>query len=225
MNPPSVLSVALLTLLVLATAQAREAAIDVDYSPVQRCDAGDGSSIYTDKPCAVFRARPARMSEDLAFRIAMANAGVAADQAASQEMALGVYRDASEPLRASIPAPTGRRSAAAGCARSPEQLSRDLVGAFALHDVNRVAESYHWAGMSQRQALPVMKQLERLSAKPLADARFLSAWIGSGDQAATAIPADAGLMQLVFAGNVARTMDFEVRRHSGCYFISSPVLS
>jgi hypothetical protein len=121
-------------------------------------------------------------------------------------------------------AATGRRSAVAGCARSPEQLSRDLVGAFALHDVNRVAESYHWAGMSQRQATPVMKQLEHLSAKPLADARFLSAWIGSGEHAAAAMPADAGLIQLVFAGN-GRTMDFEVRRHSGCYFISSPMPS
>ena len=34
-----------------------------------------------------------------------------------------------------------------------------------------------------------------------------------------------GLMQLVFAGNGARTMDFEVRRQSGCYFISSPMMS
>ncbi|MFC5579315.1 hypothetical protein ACFPOA_14985 [Lysobacter niabensis] len=215
-----VLSTAFLTTLVLATAQAREAGTDTNYSPVQRCDAGDGNSIYTDKPCAVLRARPARMSDDLAFRIAMTNA----HQAASQELALGAYRDASEPLQA-IPAGTGRRSAAAGCARSPEQLSRDLVGAFALHDVNRVAESYHWAGMSQRQSVPVMKQLERLSAKPLADARFLSAWIGSGEQAAATIPSDAGLMQLVFAGNGARTMDFEVRRQSGCYFISSPMMS
>ena len=220
MKTSSVLTAACLTLLVLTTAQAREPSTDT-YSPIQRCDAGDGNSIYTDKPCAALRARPARMSEDLAFRIALNNA----HQAASQELALGAYRDASEPLQATIPAGTGRRSAAAGCARSPEQLSRDLVGAFALHDVNRVAESYHWAGMSQRQAVPVMKQLERLSAKPLADARFLSAWIGSGEQAAAAIPADAGLMQLVFAGNGARTMDFEVRRQSGCYFISSPMMS
>jgi hypothetical protein len=221
MKPSPALSVAFLAMLVLATAQAREADTDINYSPIQRCDAGDGNSIYTDKSCAALRARPARMSDDLAFRIAMTNA----HQVASQGMALGAYRDASEPLQAAIPAGTGRRSAAAGCARSPQQLSRDLVGAFALHDVNRVAESYHWAGMSQRQAVPVMKQLERLSAKPLADARFLSAWIGSGEQAAASMPADAGLMQLVFAGNGARTMDFEVRRQSGCYFISSPTMS
>ena len=150
---------------------------------VYRCDGGDGNAIYTDKPCAVLRAQPGRMSDDLSLRIAMASTGDYAD--ASQELAVGAYRDAAEPLRATLPATT-RRSASAGCARSPQQLSRDLVGAFALHDVNRVAESYHWAGMSQRRALPVMKQLERLSARSLADARFLAAWIDSGDHAAAA---------------------------------------
>ncbi|GAB3370897.1 hypothetical protein GCM10027431_19100 [Lysobacter rhizosphaerae] len=180
-------------------------------SPIlQRCQAPDGNAVYTDKPCAAFRAQPTRISEELAFRLAMADTG-------DEQATLGsVYRDASEPLHEAIP---GRRSAAAGCARSPEQLSQDLVGAFALHDVNRVAESYHWAGMSNRSALPVMKQLERLSAQPLSDARFLSAWIGSGQQ--TVIPQDAGLMQLVFAGGSRRIVDFEVRRYAGCYFIAS----
>ena len=220
MKLSSVLSTAFLATLVLASAQARDASAEAYDSPIQRCEAEDGNSIYTDKTCAVFQARPARMSDDLATRIAMAKAAEA--RFSSEAVALGAYRDASEPLQVTLP---GRRSAAAGGARSPQQLSRDLVGAFALHDVNRVAESYHWAGMNQRQALPVMKQLERLSEKPLADARFLAAWIGSGEQAASAIPADAGLMQLVFADNGGRTMDFEVRRHSGCYFISSPIMS
>jgi hypothetical protein len=214
---------ALLATLVLASAQARGTGDAIEQSPVQRCDDGNGNAIYTDKPCAQLRAQPTRLSDDLSFRIALANTGNYPD--ASQELAVGAYRDAAEPLQATLPAATVRRSASAGCARSPQQLSRDLVGAFALHDVNRVAESYHWAGMSQRRALPVMRQLERLSAKPLADARFLAAWIDSGERADAAIPADAGLMQLVFAGNGGRTMDFEVRRHAGCYFISSPMLS
>jgi hypothetical protein len=209
----------------LASAQAREADTEASYSPIQRCDSGDGNSIYTDKPCAMFHAQPVRISDDLSMRIAMANAGNLDGQDVAQDMAVGVYRDASGSMQGSITARTGRRSAAAGCARSPEQLSRDLVGAFALHDVNRVAESFHWVGMSQRRAVPVMKQLERLSAKPLADARFLAAWIGSGEQAASSMRDDAGLMQLVFDGNGGRTMDFEVRRHAGCYFISSPMMS
>jgi len=189
----------------------------LDAPAIQRCEAPDGNAIYTDKPCAAFRARPSRMSDDLSIRLALAAAETRRSGFGMQAASLGAYRDASEPLRATLP---GRRSPAAGCARSPQQLSRDLVGAFALHDVNRVAESYHWAGMNQRQALPVMKQLERLSAQPLADARFLAAWIGSGEQAAAQMPADAGLMQLVFADG-GRIIDFEVRRYSGCYFIAS----
>lgn len=185
-----------------------------DASIVQRCEAPDGNAVYTDKPCAMFQARPSRVSDDLAIRLALAEASSYPD--AETPASVGAYRDASEPMRVALP---GRRSATAGCARSPQQLSRNLVGTFALHDVNRVAESYHWTGMNQRQALPVMKQLEHLSAQPLADARFLAAWIGSGDLAA-AMPRDAGRMQLVFADG-ARSVDFEVRRHSGCYFIAS----
>jgi len=187
-----------------------------DAPVIQRCEATDGTPIYTDRHCGAFRARPVRLSDDLAIRLAMADRGNTGD-ISSQAMSLGAYRDASEPVRMAL---SGRRSPAAGCARSPQQLANDLVGAFALHDVNRVAESYHWAGMSHRQALPVMKQLERLSAQPLADARFLSAWIGSGEEAAARMPADAGLMQLVFADG-GRVVDFEVRRYSGCYFIKS----
>ncbi|KQY55089.1 hypothetical protein ASD14_02710 [Lysobacter sp. Root494] len=208
-----------IALFVFAAAPAipQHAARAASASVIQRCEAPDGNAIYTDKPCGAFRARPSRLSDDLGIRLAMAEAETRRGDIASQPVSFGAYRDASEPLRATLP---GRRSLSAGCARSPQQLSRDLVGAFALHDVNRVAESYHWAGMSQRQALPVMKQLERLSAQPLADARFLSAWIGSGEVAATRIPTDAGLMQLVFADG-GRIIDFEVRRYSGCYFIAS----
>ena len=189
----------------------------LDAPVIQRCEASDGNAIYTDKPCAAFRAQPSRLSDDLNIRLAIAEAENRRNGIDSHDLTLGAYRDASEPLRATIP---GRRSPSAGCARSPQQLSRDLVGAFAQHDVNRVAESYHWAGMSHRQALPVMKQLEHLAAQPLADARFLSAWIGSGEQALAQMPADAGLMQLVFADG-GRILDFEVRRYSGCYFIAS----
>ncbi|WP_386754385.1 hypothetical protein [Lysobacter yangpyeongensis] len=201
---------AALALTTLGSAPAPEAMASGEPA-IQRCEAADGNALYTDKPCAAFHARPVRISDDLSLRLALAKAGERAD-------ALEVtYRDASEPLQTTA---TGRRSAAAGCAQSPQQLSRDLAGAFALHDVNRIAESYHWVGMSNRQALPVMKQLERLSAKPLADARFLAAWIGSGEEAADAIRSDAGLMQLVFAGD-GRIVDFGVRRYAGCYFIAA----
>ena len=210
-----------------------------DDSLIQRCEAEDGNAVYTDKPCTQLQAHPAPMSDDLAIRLAMAEA---AESTAVSTLSSGPYRDASEPLAASIGAPLdavspdatptapslatralrpGRRAPSSGCAHSPQQLSQDLLGAFALRDVNRVAESYHWVGMNQRQALPVMKRLEHLSSRPLADARYLAAWIRSSDEDegdAAVTRADAGMMQLVFAGG-ERIIDFNVRRYSGCYFI------
>lgn len=184
-----------------------------DGPGIQRCVGDDGTAIYTDKACGAFKARPAAMSGELVKRLAFDAAN--ADGMHSTLASMGSYRDASEPLRASLP---GRRSAAAGCARSPAQLTSDLVGAFALGDVNRVAESYHWVGLDHRGAIPVMRQLERMAAMPLADARFLAAWIGPGNLSADAIPTDAGLMQLVF-GDGARVVDMQVRRYAGCYFV------
>ena len=75
MKLPSVCCTALLATLVLASAQARGTGDAIGASPVQRCDGGDGNAIYTDKPCAVLRAQPGRMSDDLSLRIAMASTG------------------------------------------------------------------------------------------------------------------------------------------------------
>ena len=196
-----------------ATAAPPDATDASSGAGIQRCEATDGTAVYTDKGCAPFDAHPTPMPGELLTRIAMADTS----SFSARELSPAVYRDASEPM----PEPAlGRRPAADGCARSPRQLSVDLIGSFAMHDVNRVAESYHWAGMSQRQAMPVMQQLERLARQPLDDARFLAAWIGPGNLTPQAIPADAGLMQLVFAGDSMRVIDFEVRKYSGCYFIS-----
>lgn len=212
MKPSSLLAFAV-AVAGFATVRPLGAATD-GVDGIQRCESADGNAIYTDRACSAMGARTTSLPGDLALRLVMDDAV----PARNATLAMGAYRDAAELLHVAMP---GRRAQAAGCARTPSQLSSDLVGSFALRDVNRVAESYHWAGMSQRQALPVMKQLERLSAKPLADARFLAAWIGSGDVAASAIPADAGMMQLVFADGGGRTVDFAVRRYAGCYFIAS----
>ena len=176
---------------------------------IQRCQTTDGTSIYSDKACGNFGARPSPMSGELLTRLARADAS-------STSTSTLAMRDASELIPEPVPA---RRSLSGGCARSPRQLSADLVGAFALGDVNRIAESYYWTGMQHRQAMGVMERLEHLSSKPLSEAKFLAAWVGSGDTAADVIPADSGLMQLVFAGDGMRVVDVQVRRYSGCYFI------
>lgn len=176
---------------------------------LQRCQGADGIAIYTDRACGK-AGKPMPLSGELLTRIAMDRAVVPDGGGA------GMYRDASELIPVAVPA---RRSLQGGCARSPKQLEADLMGAFALGDVNRIAESYYWTGMHHRQAMGVMARLDQLSERPLAEAKFLAAWIGSGDTHGDSIPGDAGLMQLVFAGDGMQVVDAQVRRHSGCYFI------
>lgn len=178
---------------------------------IQRCKTADGTVVYTDTVCALFDARPVPLPAGLLTRLA--NAPAAPGGAFS-----AVYRDAAAPWP--WPGVIGRRAPSGGCARTPRQLARDLIGAFALRNVNRVAESYHWVGLSHRQSMAVMRQLERLAAQPLADARFLAAWIGPADAVPDPGAGKSGLMQLVFLGGDTRVIDLEVRRHSGCYFIS-----
>lgn len=233
-------ALAVAAIVALASAPAAAGSADAGVG-IHRCEAANGTAIYTDKSCGAMRARASALSGELMTRLAMdarpsgeftlANASLANASFASMESSMpgapstgrlstgrlstGMFRDASEPLHRHLP---GRRSLGSGCARSPAQLSRDLLGSFALGDVNRVAESYHWIGLDHRQAMPVMKQLQQLAARPLADARFLAAWIGPGDLDPEAVPHDAGLMQLVFAtgGNV---IALQVRRYAGCYFV------
>ena len=100
-----------------------------------------------------------------------------------------------------------------GCAHSIQQLSLDLLGAFALGDVNRIAESFHWPGLRHRQAMGVMQQLQWLSRHPLLDARYYA--LGSLMDASP----DAGQIQLTFDGRPQRAVDLSVTRYAGCYFV------
>jgi len=176
-------------------------------SGIQRCETPDGESIYTDRACATFGAKAVPMAGELLVHLV--------NDDTSSDLSIGGYADASAPLPARASA---RPSFSGGCARTPAQLSMDLQGAFALGDVNRVAESYYWVGMSHRQATPVMRQLERLAAQPLLDAQFFHAQIGSGDMPLAELESE-GFMQLVFAGDGPRAIEVEVQRYSGCYFI------
>lgn len=181
---------------------------------IQRCQATDGEAIYTDKACAAFGARTVPMSGELLVRLASEPADGSEEAGFDDTGALDV-----------APAP-GRRSVADGCARTPTQLAMDLRGAFALGDVNRIAESYDWAGMSHRTAMGVMDRLAMLGRRQLVDTQYFDATIstlatyadasasGTGDGA-------AGVLQAMFSddGRVAAITDFEVRRQAGCYFV------
>ena len=120
-----------------------------------------------------------------------------------------------------------RRSMSAGCAQSPTQLTMDLQSAMAMGDVNRIAESYHWVGISNTAGQRTMARLESLTAQPLVEVRYFDATMSTGlatfadasqtiDQASSA----GGVMQLSFGnGTVSRVIDFDVKTFKGCYFI------
>lgn len=193
------------------------AALAMPYSPrveagIQRCQAPDGTVVYTDQACGAMGAQNIAMDASLAMRIA-------------REQAQGAPMAATSDAMQSMPVAAARRSPTTGCARSPAQLTMDLQGAFALRDVNRLAESYHWVGMGHRAGQATLQRLERLAAQPLAEARFFDATIGSGLAAYADASQDAGtsaggVMQLSFGeGPVRRVVDFAVERYQGCYFI------
>lgn len=180
-------------------------------SGIQRCESTGGAAIYTDKACRSFGAKAVPMSGELLVRLANEEPNGPQGSLASSQIA--------------APAP-GRRSVAAGCARTPTQLAMDLRGAFALGDVNRIAESYHWVGMSHAGAMAVMQRIEQLQRDTLVDTQYFDATIGSGfaslaDSSGGDIDGGAGILQATFGddGRVTSITDFEVRRHAGCYFV------
>ena len=110
--------------------------------------------------------------------------------------AIGGQAPGAHPLSGHAP---GRRSAASGCARTATQLQMDLRGAFALGDVNRVAESYHWVGISSDQARTTMDRLQQLTNHPVLDTRYYNAGIGAGSLLASAsgAPGGGGILHLL----------------------------
>ena len=184
---------------------------------VQQCRASDGSSLYTDKPCRAIGAQSVPMRGELATRLVqeqVREARLTGVEVAVIPTSLATMTSAREAI--------GRRAIAGGCARTPTQLAMDLRGAFALGDVNRIAESYHWVGMSQRTANATMKRLEYLSHKGILDAHYYDAQIGGGlyADAGDSVGGSSGVMQLRFGGEAGGAIqDFDVERYAGCYFV------
>lgn len=178
---------------------------------VQRCENSDGEVIYTDRACGSLRSKAIPLPSEVLDRIAR--------DASVQMSTASTPADGAAP-RSTI---TSRRSLQSGCARTPTQLSMDLQGSLALRDVNRLAESYHWVGQSHQQAQQLMQRLGELAQRPVLDARFYDAHIGSGAmELAGSGPAIGvlGIMQLSFTeASSTRVIDFEVLRFSGCYFV------
>jgi len=182
---------------------------------VQQCRTADGTSLFTDKPCGIVGAQSVPIRGELATRLLR--------EQSLEARVSGVEVSTLQPDRAMMAAARdaiGRRAAAGGCARTPTQLAMDLRGAFALGDVNRVAESYHWVGMGQRAANATMLQLQRLADRQIADTQYYDAQVGGFASADGGIGGAAGVMQVRFGDGAGATIqDFDVARYQGCYFI------
>lgn len=185
---------------------------------IERCMSPDGNVAYTDKACSTLGAASVVIPGALLTRIAHDEARYASDDDASDVVAM--------PTATSV---IGRRAVASGCARTPTQLAMDLRGSLTLGDVNRVAESYDWRGMSTRQADRTMDRLQHLIGKPVLDSHYFDAQIGmaGGVDAGTllasnaGIGGDAGVLQLILGAEATRSaIDFDVHRAMGCYFVS-----
>jgi hypothetical protein len=189
-------------------------------SAILRCKSPDGTLVYTDKACGAFGAKAAPIPGELLGRIYR-------DEAR--------FGDGDSSIPTAQMATVGRRAASDGCAHTPTQLAMDLRGSLALGDVNRVAESYHWVGMSSRQGERTLDRLQGLIGKPVLDSHYFDAQIGAavdgtpvgGGGAMLAsndasIGGDAGMLQLVLGGgDTARSaIDFDVHRYAGCYFVT-----
>lgn len=182
---------------------------------IQRCVTSDGTAVYTDKACTALGATHVPIPGALLTRIAHEEAR---------------FNDTDEDggAPATMPAAPGRRAVAGGCARTPTQLAMDLRGALALGDVNRVAESYDWLGMSTREGERTLDRLQHLIGKPVVDSHYFDAQIASaeGIDGATllasngGIGGDAGVLQLILGADASRSaIDFDVHKVRGCYFV------
>lgn len=181
---------------------------------IVKCTMSDGSVIYADRACAAYGARAMPIEGELLIRIAR-------DEARSPDAIDGMGAD---------PVPvSARRSVAAGCARTPTQLAMDLRASIALGDVNRVAESYHWVGLSTREGERVLDRLQRMAREPVADAHYFDATISASPLGSDAIeiasiddsgPGSAGMLQLQLGrGSSVSVVDLDVERYAGCYFV------
>lgn len=200
---------------VLAAATSAPRPAEATATGVLRCQMPDGTTLYSNQGCGAFGARSAPITADLANRIVSER---------RREARLGALRNGEDPdvaldelqaasfARSFASAPSARRDMSAGCARTPAQLARDLQASMAMRDVNRVAESFDWQGMPNRDAQRVMDGLVRLAEHDLVGAEYFDAALGPATQ--------AGVLQVTLRDDGApRIDDFEVTRASGCYFL------
>ncbi len=207
------LVVAALALPAQSTAQVEDAA-----SQVLRCRMQDGATLYTNRACSTFDAAPMPLPAEMLGRIARQQ-HYEARLAVNAASGIFTAEDTSPRNHDEQHAPVAaRRPVSAGCANTPRQLALDFQSSVAAGDVNRVAESFDWAGMRQAQAHRILTELQRFNGSVVVDADYFSA----GDDGFGIAPSveQGGLMQVVLDSDHGRRVaDFDVRIDRGCYFL------
>jgi hypothetical protein len=82
------------------------------------------------------------------------------------------------------PAPPGVLVRVRSCARSQDDLLFGVRAALENHDVNRLAEFYHWTGMGNAAGYRLMDRLGSFSERPLVDVQLMSSRTQADDEAA-----------------------------------------
>lgn len=174
---------------------------------VARCAMPDGTYAYTNVSCGRLGGRHVALPVDVQNRIL--------GELRREALKDGAPLPAAEGLLAGLPSRGTQRPRGRGCATSPRQLAADLRASMAQGDVNRIAESFDWAGMSHEQAMRMMARIQRLGGVSLLGAEFFGSGRGGDQYVAT-----GGTLQVVLQDQGGpRVADFDVRRDGGCYFL------
>lgn len=162
---------------------------------ISHCDDGSGTGIYTDGSCRAIGAQPTAMPTGLLRNLT--REGELDDQ-----NVIDLPPATTSPVSGLVAHPH-----VAGCSHTPAQLAAVIRDALASKDVNQLATTYDWTGVSAHQAQPILQRLERMSDRPLIDGTYFDA--------------NDGVVQLVQGATSAPTVsEFPVTRRAGCLFLA-----
>ena len=177
------------------------------WAAVRRCIAADGTTIYTDRPCAHFDARES----------------APAPEPPSHAPTLPPRIPGEIPLSAYGPAH-------ADCARTPDALLFTLRRALEYRDINHLAGLYHWPGMGKYGATAVMKRLEALAAHSDGSADLIypdAAFVVHDPQAYPDLPPEDPIgvrLPTFHKGGLSEARPepatLRIVRHAGCWWLS-----
>ncbi|MGY0505236.1 hypothetical protein [Luteimonas sp. e5] len=129
--------------------------------------------------------------------------------------------------------PARMRPYRGGCARTLEELSYEVAAAIDMQDANRLANSYHWAGLDTRSGYRVLARLEAIVKRPLLDIGPAGGgsdgepqWVEDEEGVLVPIyprprpPSGLRIEQSLGRSAASSRTTFALRRHAGCLWIS-----